>query len=116
MDKKLLYENSIKKFRNFVTFRNRISLILSLVVLLCYYIFVLGIGLFPEILGYRLGPSAITLGIIFGIFLILLCILSTGLYTFFANKHFDKVQKEVLQDLENSGALQDLQNGKIDYK
>ncbi|PZT48896.1 hypothetical protein B6S12_00960 [Helicobacter valdiviensis] len=116
MDKKLLYENSIEKFKNFVTFRNKVSLTLSMVVLFCYYIFVLGIGLFPEILGYRLGPSAITLGIIFGIFLIFLCIISTGLYTFFANKHFDKVQKEVLEDLEKSGALQDLQDGKIDYK
>lgn len=79
------YLESIQKFKNFVAFRNKVSLILSLIVLVCYYAFLLSIGIFPEVLGYRVGPSAITLGIILGIFLIVLCVVATGLYTFFAN-------------------------------
>ena len=40
-------QKAVVKFRNFITFRNKISLILSLVVLVCYYVFVIGVGLFP---------------------------------------------------------------------
>ena len=118
MDHNSDYEESISKFKNFVTLRNKISVVLSIVVLVCYYVFVAGIGLFPNVLGYRLGPSSITLGIMIGIFLIILCIVTTGLYTFFANKYFDKVQQEVIDDLEKSGALEDLKLGRLkeEYK
>ncbi|WP_290143000.1 DUF485 domain-containing protein, partial [Helicobacter japonicus] len=66
-------EKALSAFRQFVSFRNKIALVMSVVILCAYYIFVLGVGLFPEVLGYRLGPSSITLGIIVGIFLIALC-------------------------------------------
>lgn len=88
-----LSQNQLKaiiRFKNFVSKRNKISLVLSLVILACYYIFILGVGLAPEVLGYRLGPSSITLGIIVGIFLIVLSVVATGLYTFLANSYFDK--------------------------
>ena len=80
------------------------------------YLFVIGVGLFPEVLGYRLGPSSITLGIILGIFLIALCIIATGLYTFLANTYFDKDQNEVLEQLEKNGVLEALKSGEIHYK
>ncbi|AWI34622.1 DUF485 domain-containing protein [Helicobacter apodemus] len=105
----------IKKFRDFISLRNRVSLILSLVILVFYYTFIVSVGLFPEVLGYRLGPSAITLGIIVGICLIVTCIIATGIYTFFANVYFDKAQEEVLQELEGSSLLEDLKEGKITY-
>ena len=53
----------------------------------------------PEILGYKLGPSSITLGIMVGIGLILLCIISTGIYTFIANYFLDKEQEEIIKSL-----------------
>ncbi|TLD83558.1 DUF485 domain-containing protein [Helicobacter sp. MIT 11-5569] len=112
MKKPLDYQQSIQEFKKFVSFRNKVAIWLSVVVLVCYYAFVISIGLFPDVLGYRLGPSSITLGIIVGIFLIALCITATGLYTFFANQYFDRRQEEILQDLEQSGALEDLKNGK----
>lgn len=112
MKESMGYQQSIQEFKKFVSFRNKVALWLSAVVLVCYYAFVVSIGLFPDILGYRLGPSSITLGIMVGIFLIVLCITATGLYTFFANQYFDKQQDEILQNLEESGALEDLKNGK----
>ncbi|MCI5969376.1 DUF485 domain-containing protein [Helicobacter sp.] len=112
MNENLDYQQSIQAFKKFVSFRNKIALWLSAIVLVCYYAFVVSIGLFPDVLGYHLGPSFITLGIIVGIFLIILCIVVTGLYTFFANQYFDKKQEEILQSLEQSGALEDLKNGK----
>ncbi|TSA83931.1 DUF485 domain-containing protein [Helicobacter mehlei] len=104
---------AIQSFKHFVSLRNKVALWLSVVVLVSYYSFVLSIGLFPEILGYRLGPSAITLGILIGIFLIILCIALTGVYTFIANTHFDKQQEMILHDLEQSGALEECKHGKV---
>ncbi|MBC5857232.1 DUF485 domain-containing protein [Campylobacter jejuni] len=106
----------ILRFKNFVSFRNKISLTLSLIILVCYYVFVLGIGLTPDILGYKLGPSSITLGIMLGIGLILLCIISTGIYTFIANCFLDKEQEEAIESLKNEGLLDALKNGQINYK
>lgn len=106
------YTQSVENFQKFVSLRNKVAIWLSVVILVCYYAFVISVGMFPEVLGYRLGPSSITLGILIGIFLIMLCILTTGLYTFFANQHFDKLQSNVLEELERSGALEDLKNGK----
>lgn len=59
-------KNALSNFKKFVSFRNKISFYLSLIVLIYYYIFISGVGLTPEILGYKLGPSAITLGIMAG--------------------------------------------------
>ena len=67
-------------------------------------------------LGYRLGPSSITLGIIAGLFIIVLSIIVTGIYTFLANTYFDKDQENILNQLQESNLIQDLQDGKIDYK
>ncbi|WP_120944571.1 MULTISPECIES: DUF485 domain-containing protein [Helicobacter] len=105
------YQKSIQAFKEFVCLRNKVCWGLSIVVFVCYYAFVLGIGLFPQVLGYRLGPSAITLGIIAGVFLIVLCIVLTGLYTFLANEHFDRTQAEILKQLKSSGALEEMQHG-----
>lgn len=89
---------------------------MSLVIFIAYYAFVLGVGLFPEVLGYRLGPSSITLGIILGIFLIALCIIATGLYTFLANTYFDKEQEGILRSLEENKIVESLEKGEICYK
>ncbi|WP_267524610.1 DUF485 domain-containing protein [Campylobacter sp. MG1] len=107
------YDKSIRDFKSFVSLRNKVTFYLSAIIFICYYLFIASIGLFPEILGYKLGPSAITLGILIGVFLIILCCVITGLYTFFANYYFDKRQKEIIKALEQSGALKDLKDGKI---
>ena len=106
-------QNAKERFYKFVSFRSKFSLFLSCIIFLCYYVFVASIAFAPNILGYRLGPSAITLGVMSGIFIIILCIVTTGIYTFFANKYLDKEQEEILQELEETGVIQDLQKGKI---
>lgn len=109
-------QRALSKFRQFVSFRNKISLVLSLVVLVCYYIFVLSVGLFPDVLGYRLGPSSITLGIIGGLFIIVLSIVATGIYTFLANTYFDRDQANILEQLQESNVIDALKQGEIDYR
>lgn len=107
---------SVLKFNKFVSKRNKISLMLSLVILACYYVFILSVGLAPEVLGYRLGPSSVTLGIISGIFLIVLSIVATGLYTFLANSYFDRDQDEILNELQENDLVESLKNGEVSYK
>ena len=97
-----------ERFQKFVSFRNKFSVSLALVILVCYYAFVASVGFFPDVLGYRLGPSSITLGILLGVSIIVLSFVSTGIYTLFANKYFDKEQAEVLEELEKSGILETL--------
>ena len=74
------------------------------------------ITMLPKQKTAKVGPSSITLGIILGIFLIALCIIATGLYTFLANTYFDKDQNEVLEQLEKNGVLEALKSGEIHYK
>lgn len=109
-------QRALSKFRQFVSFRNKISLVLSVVVLVCYYIFVLSVGLFPDVLGYRLGPSSVTLGIIGGLFIIVLSIVATGIYTFLANTYFDRDQANILEQLQESNVIDALKQGEIDYR
>lgn len=104
------------RFKTFISLKSKLALILSLLIFVCYYAFVLGIGLFPDVLGYQLGPSSISLGIILGIFLMLLCMVATGVYTFIANYFFDKEQNAILKDLQKEGLLEPLENGELDYK
>lgn len=109
-------KKALGRFRQFVCFRNKVALVLSLIVLVCYYAFILSVGLFPEVLGYRLGPSSITLGIIAGLFIIALSIVITGVYTFLANTYFDRDQAEILTQLQASGVVDGLKSGEISYK
>ena len=104
-------QDAKKRFYKFVSFRNRFCVYLSLVILVCYYAFVLSVGFAPEMLGYRLGPSSVTLGILWGITIIVVSIASTGIYTLFANKYFDKEQAEIIEDLQDSGALEEMIKG-----
>ncbi|KAA6226051.1 MULTISPECIES: DUF485 domain-containing protein [unclassified Campylobacter] len=107
---------ALSRLSNFVSFRNTFALWLSAIVLICYYGFMIGVGFFPEILGYHLGPSSITLGIIVGLFIIILVIALTGIYTLFANKYLDKEQEECIEQLKENDLLKDLQEGKIHFK
>lgn len=49
--------------------------------LVIFFAFILAIGFYPDILGYKIGPSSITLGIVCGVGIIVIAILSTGIYT-----------------------------------
>ena len=111
MRKAASVQDAKARFYKFVSFRNKFCIYLSLVILVCYYGFVASVGFFPEVLGYRLGPSSITLGIILGISIIAISIVSTGIYTLFANKYFDKEQSEIIEDLQESGALESMIKG-----
>lgn len=111
MEKKQAIKNSIAKFGKFCSFRTKFGVVLSLGVMALYYLFVVLVGAAPDILGYKIGPSSVTVGILFGLFIIVTCIAATGLYTFIANKYFDKEQDRIIDQLKESGALDEMQQG-----
>lgn len=95
------------RFIKFVKFRDTFGLALAVIILVFYYAFVFAVGTFPEVLGYKLGPSSISLGLMLGAFIIITCIVLTGLYTFIANKFFDKELESSLRELKEAGILKE---------
>lgn len=64
-------KDTMNKFNKFNKSRNKFSLTLSLIMMIIYYIFVFCVGMFPDVLGYKIGPSSVTLGIISGLAIII---------------------------------------------
>lgn len=100
----------LEELQTFVSKRNKISTTLLIIVLVCYYLFVVGVGAFPDVLGIKIDGSYITIGIYSGIGIILVCFITTGIYTYVANKYFDKWQNEVLKKIESSNLLENYPN------
>lgn len=95
-----------KKFVHFVSFRTKFALTLSGAIFLMYYAIVGAMGFDPEFLGMKIGDTPVSLGILLGVFFIILCILATGLYTLIANHYLDNELKEALDELDKNGLLQ----------
>ncbi len=96
-------KKAFEHFESFVNFRNRFSLVLSVVLLIVYYSFMAVVGLFPHVLGYTIGPTVVTVGIVVGVAIIVIAIIMTGIYTFVANKYFDREQAEIVSKLQSTG-------------
>lgn len=96
----------VEELQAFVSKRNRVSMILLTIILICYYLFVIGVGAFRDILGIQIGNTYITIGIYSGIAIIFLCFITTGIYTYVANKYFDKWQNKVLKKIDSSNLLE----------
>ena len=102
-------QDLLKRYAKFIAFRNIFCIVMSCGILAIFFAFILAIGFYPDILGYKIGPSSITLGVICGVFIIAIAILSTGIYTLFANKYFDKEQSEIIEILERNNKLDEAQ-------
>lgn len=81
--------------------RNRLSLILSTLMLGIYYGFILLIAFAPHSLGQRLGESQITLGIPLGLGVILSAIVLTAIYVFRANGEFDGLTRAAVRSTQS---------------
>ncbi|RDU65679.1 DUF485 domain-containing protein [Helicobacter sp. MIT 14-3879] len=101
------------KFKGFVSSRNKLSIFLSLIVLVCYYAFIIAVGYFPKVLGYKIGPSVVTLGIVVGVSIIVISIIVTGIYTFIANKYLDKEQENIIKELQETGIIEKFKQKEI---
>ncbi|RDU71340.1 DUF485 domain-containing protein [Helicobacter aurati] len=93
------------EFEEFMRFKMRFCVFLTVIVLGCYFSFLTLVGFFPDFLGLSVADSPITLGIIFGICAILLGVVSTGIYGFVANMFLDSKQEEIIKKMKKSGLI-----------
>ena len=83
-------DNSLKKL---IFFSNLISYLLSFVVLILYFSFILILGFKPEFFHKTLPESSITYGIFSGLFIIIMSVFLTFIYVVLSNLFLDKLKK-----------------------
>ncbi|MFC0709206.1 DUF485 domain-containing protein [Azorhizophilus paspali] len=89
------------RFRELVARRERFAWLLSAIILGLYFAYILIIAFVPQVLGTKLGSdSVITLGMPVGVGLILLAFGLTGIYTWRANGEFDRLNQELLDEVQ----------------
>jgi len=83
-----------EKFKELVKKRLRVSLTLTVVILIVYFGFILTIAFYKELLAAKIGEH-LTIGLPIGIGIIVFAWLITGLYTRWANHSYDKSVREL---------------------
>lgn len=83
-----------KSFRDLVRKRTSVSTVLTVIMLVAYFGFILSIAFFRELLTIKIGVH-MTLGLPVGIGLIVFAWLLTGYYTRWANRYYDQQVREL---------------------
>jgi uncharacterized membrane protein (DUF485 family) len=87
------------KFAEMVSKRTRLAILLSLIVLLPYYAFMMVTAFHPALLALPLREgSIVTIGWPIGAALVIGSWLMTGIYIRRANGEFDRLNKEILEE------------------
>lgn len=87
------------KYEELVSKRASFSWILSIVMLVIYYAFILVIAFSPKVLGTPISDtSVITIGIPIGIAIIVIAFILTGIYVVRANGEFDELSKQIKEE------------------
>lgn len=92
-----------EKFHELVTKRRRFVWLLCCIVLFVYYSFILLIAFEPSLLAKKIGNGLITWGMPFGIGIILLSFILTGIYIKKANGEFDLLNQEIKKRIFDDG-------------
>ena len=81
-------------FKSLVRKRILVSTVLTVIMLVVYFGFILSIAFYREFLSYKIG-AYVTLGLPIGIGIILFAWLLTGYYARWANRHYDQQVREL---------------------
>ena len=85
------------KFHELEKKRGIFSWSLTIVILICYFSFIMVIAFFPHIFAQTISVnSTITWGIPIGLLVIVISFLLTGLYVYRANSEFDLISQEII--------------------
>ena len=90
------------QFHNLVRARSRLAWLLSLLMVLIYFGFVLLIAFDKELLGKSLFGGVTTVGIPVGLGVIFSAFLLTGAYVAVANSTFDDIMKRIIERVKRS--------------
>jgi uncharacterized membrane protein (DUF485 family) len=88
-----------EEFKKFVTKKWTVSLVLTSMMLLAYFGFILTIAFSKEILATKISKG-LTLGLPVGLGIIVLAWLLTGIYVRWANKYYDNKVEELKKKLK----------------
>ena len=81
--------------------REAFSWLLSLIMLVIYYGFIVLIAFWPQLLAQPISASGVTtLGFPLGIGVILSAIVLTGIYVYRANGEFDRLTREIVESVK----------------
>jgi len=88
------------KFKRLVRTRGRVSLLFSVVITLGYGLYVAGMAFAPAFMSRPLEDGgSITYGILSAIVVIVTGMISSGLYIWWMDRHFDVLKQELLKEL-----------------
>ena len=79
--------------KRIIFLNNLVSYILTSIVLVLYLAFILIIGFHPQLFHFYLFNSSITIGIAFGLFIIIFSIFLTLIYVLISNLYLDKIRE-----------------------
>lgn len=85
------------EFKTLVAARSRLAWILTTIMMVIYFGFILTIAFAPAHLGKPIGSGVTTIGIPIGIFVILSAFVLTGIYVWRANSTFDSISKRIAE-------------------
>ena len=89
------------KYIELVSKRSAFAWVLSLIMLIIYYTFILLIAFNPAWLGKPISEGMITsIGIPIGMLIIILAFILTGIYVQRANTEFDELTKQIRKDVK----------------
>jgi len=87
------------KYQKLVKQRSKFAWTLSIIMLVVYFVFIMTIAFDPSLLGAKIGGSVITVGIPIGISIVFIAFILAGIYVRRANGEFDKLTREVREEL-----------------
>ncbi|WP_205340545.1 DUF485 domain-containing protein [Denitrificimonas caeni] len=91
------------KFDELVTKRRRFALVLSAIVLVLFYGFIMQVAFFPEVIAMPIGSGKLTYGVMAGFSQFSFFLLLTWLYVRRANTEFDRLNEALIDDAVTGG-------------
>lgn len=104
MNKELIEKiKSNPDYQTLVTKRTSFAIVLTIIMLVVYFAFILTIAFDPSLLGTPLSSDSVTtVGIPVGIIVIVIAFILTGIYTSRANGEFDDLANKVKNSIKDN--------------
>ena len=86
------------KYQELVSKRNSYSWMMTIIMLVVYYGYIVLIAFNKEFLAQKLGAGVTSMGILIGVGVILFTVVITGVYIRRANTEFDALKEQVIKE------------------
>jgi uncharacterized membrane protein (DUF485 family) len=87
------------KYRELVSKRTSYGWILTLIMMVVYYGYILLIAFDKELMSKKIGNGVMTWGIPIGLFVIVFTVILTGIYVRRANNEFDELTADIRREV-----------------